>query len=475
MQTTRFRSVLLRVLLSLVVLIGLAPSLSQPAQAQSNAPRFWAVAAPFPTVADGITLKALQNFWQGNAEALASVSNNGAEPTLFLTDESLAALTSLLGEPSNDAVIQVVAPEDLLAAAWEARPASLAVLPFDQLESRWKLLQVDGVNLFDKQADVSKYPLRTDGSANRDVNQMAVVAMTGVTALVRGTAVQMEKKGVLYPGAKIRDWLRSADIAHISNEVSFWDQCPRPTFNDGVTMCSNPKYLELLQDVGTDVIELTGNHLWDRGVQNLSSTLKIYDDLKWPYFGGGKTAATALDPAFFEVGGNKIAFVGCNWFGSNWATDTKPGSARCGAKNPRSLDLIVPLIQQLKSEGYLVIATLQYLELYNYKASVQQVKDFHALRDAGAVVVNGSQGHHAQGFDVDANGFVHYGTGNLFFGDQAGVGTHQSFVDRHVFYNGRYLGVDLRTAYIEDYSQPVPMLPPARAKLLSTLFAASGY
>ena len=471
----KIRSASLRLLVSLVVLMGLVPATAQLTRAQSTGARFWAVAVPFPTVADDISLKALQSFWQGHADALSSVSNNGAEPTLFLTDESLAALTAVLGQPSNDALIQVVAADDLLTTTWEQRPASLAVLPFDQLEARWKPLNVDGVNLFDKLADVSNYPLRTDGPANRDVNKMAVVAMTGVTALVRGTAVQMEKKGVLYPGAKIRDWLRSADIAHISNEVSFWDQCPKPTFNDGVTMCSNPKYLELLQDVGTDVIELTGNHLWDRGAQYLSSTLKIYEDLKWPYFGGGKTAATALDPAFFEVGGNKIAFVGCNWFGSDWATDTKPGSARCGAKNPHSLDLIVPLIQKLKAQGYIVIATLQYLEIYDYVASAQQVKDFAALRDAGAVVVNGSQGHHAQGFNVEANGFIHYGTGNLFFGDQAGAGTHQSFVDRHVFYNGRYLGVDLRTAYIEDYSQPVPMLPPARAKLLSTLFAASGY
>ncbi len=97
------------------------------------------------------------------------------------------------------------------------------------------------------------------------------------------------------------------------------------------------------------------------------------------------------------------------------------------------------------------------------------------MRQAGAVIVNGSQGHHAQGFDVNAQGFLHYGIGNLFFGDQAGVGTHQTFVDRHVFYNGQYLGVDLRTAFIVDDSQPVPMSADARATLLRKLFDVSGY
>jgi poly-gamma-glutamate synthesis protein (capsule biosynthesis protein) len=281
----------------------------------------------------------------------------------------------------------------------------------------------------------------------------------------------MEKKGITYPGEKIRDWLKSADIAHISNEVSFWDKCPNPTFNDGTTMCSKPEYIELLKYVGTDIIELTGNHLWDRGAQHLNTTLDMYDAMGWVYFGGGRTAATALDPVKYDLNGSKIAFVGCNWFGSDWADDTRAGSARCGNTRPRDLSLIVPLIKKLKGEGFMVIACIQYQEFYDYAPQNGQERDFKALRDAGAVIVNGSQGHHAQGFDVNAQGFIHYGTGNLFFGDQAGVGTHQSFVDRHTFYNGRYLGVELKTALIRDNSQPVPMTPKERASLLGTLFA----
>jgi poly-gamma-glutamate synthesis protein (capsule biosynthesis protein) len=444
-------------------------------QAQSNDRRFFAVAAPFPTVADAIGFDQLKAFWAGDANALRSISNNDSPPTLFLTEESRDAMASLFGKPDPNARFLVVTPDKLLAATWDARPASFAVLPFDRLEARWKLLHVDGINLFDKQADVSRYPLALPGPSNRDVNKMAVVAMTGVTALVRGTAVKMEENGVLYPGEKIRDWLRSADVAHISNEVSFWDGCPKPRFHSGTVMCSDPKYIELLKDVGADVIELSGNHLWDRGWQNLSTTLKMYEDLGWQYFAGGRNAATALNPARFEINGNRVAFVGCNWFGANWATETRPGSARCGAQNPRAFDLIMPVIQQLAAEGYLVLVGIQYAEFYSYAATLQQVRDFDVLREAGAVVVNGSQGHNVQGFDVDEKGFIHYGTGNLFFGDQLGPGTHQTFVDRHVFYDGKYLGADLRSAFIVDSAQPVPMNEQDRAALLRILFRASGY
>ena len=457
--------------------------------------RTYAVAAPFPTVADSITMQGLIDFWKGNIDALDSLTNDGSQPTLFVDPDTRAALVQIMGEPSEQTPIQLVEARDLVATTWGARPGSFAILPFDQLEARWKLIWLDGMNLFEKQLDASSYPLtlyvrahlRTQAdqalaaqlptTTNRDVSKLAVVAMTGVTALVRGTAVMMERKGITYPAQLIRDWMVTADVRHISNEVSFWDNCPSPTFNDGTSMCSNPKYIDLLKYVGANLIELSGNHLWDKGIDHLQTTIEMYDALGWPYFAGGATYTDSLKAVTMTVAGNNLAFVGCNWFGSDWATPNNDlaGSALCGSDNPHDLDLITPTIQSLAERGYLVIATLQYAEFYTYGPTAQQEADFKALRDAGAVVVNGSQGHHVQGFDVSASGFIHYGTGNLFFGDQEGVGTHQTFVDRHAFYDGRYLGTDLRSAYIENYSQPRPLNPDERAKLLKTLFAATDY
>jgi poly-gamma-glutamate synthesis protein (capsule biosynthesis protein) len=439
--------------------------------AQTNS-RFYAVVAPFNTIADEISFDALNFFWQGDANALKPISNESKALSITLDEETRGAMTALMGEPKN-ARIRVVNANDVANTVWRERSASLAILPFDKLDHRLKLLRVNGLNLFEKNIDVSAYPLRASGAPNRDPNKMLVVAMTGVTALVRGTAVKMEQKGVAYPAARIRDWLRNADIAHISNEVSFWDKCPKPSFLSGVVMCSDPKYIELLKDVGTDIIELTGNHLWDRGWQNLNTTIDVYESLGWEIVGGGRNDKVALRPLKYDLYGNKIAFVGCNWFGNNWATETKPGSARCGSKSPRDLDLITAEIRRLRGEGFLVIAMIQYGEFYTYNAPIQQQRDFNTLREAGAIIVNGSQGHHAQGFAINDKGFIHYGVGNLFFGDQSALGARQTFVDRHVFYDGKYLGVDLRTAFILDSSQPVPMNETDRAKLLRTLFVVS--
>jgi poly-gamma-glutamate synthesis protein (capsule biosynthesis protein) len=101
--------------------------------------------------------------------------------------------------------------------------------------------------------------------------------MTGVTAMSRDFAVAMDTNGVLFPAEKIKDWFATSDIVHISNEVSFWKDCPpQPTVNRSV-FCSDPKYWELLTSIGTNVIELTGNHLNDYGWEPLSYTLGIYE------------------------------------------------------------------------------------------------------------------------------------------------------------------------------------------------------
>ena len=51
------------------------------------------------------------------------------------------------------------------------------------------------------------------------------------------------------------------------------------------------------------------------------------------------------------------------------------------------------------------------------------------------------------------------------------LGTRQEFVDRLVFYDGRLVSVDLRTALLEDYCRPRPMSPEERRDFLAMIFA----
>ena len=133
-------------------------------------------------------------------------------------------------------------------------------------------------------------------------------------------------------------------------------------------------------------------------------------------------------------------------------------------------------IARLRAEGYLPIATFQHFEYYTYRAQPNQERDFRRVAEAGALIVSGSQAHQPQALEFHAGALIHYGLGNLFF-DQYEVSqaTRQGFIDRHVFYDGRYLGIELLTILFVDYARARPMTAAEQAELYGSVFAASGW
>lgn len=443
----------------------------------------YVLVAPFPTVMDGVSSADLISAWQSGS----SLTGNG-QP-LLMAESTLRALTYLWGEPASGAV-RSVPSDQIMPAAW-THPFSPAIIPFEDIQPKWKVLTVDGRSPIRKEFDANQYPLKVTfemtgasfelPASNRDAAKLATVVLTGVTAMVRATAFTMELKGVTNPGELIRDWLANADVAHISNEVPFDVHCPLPTPGyKNFILCSDPKYIELLKYVGVDIVELTGDHFADRGVQAMLDTLALYKQNNIPYYGGGANQEEARKPVLMEVNGNKIAFLGCNGKVSYEfvkATDIQPGAADC------DYEFFTRRIKNLSSEGYMVVFTFQHEECYHSGPCYMHEEGFHAVADAGATVVSGSQAHYPHLMEFRGDSFIHFGLGNLFF-DQMTYElpdgsvideTRREFIDRHVFYDGRYLGVELLTAMLEDFSRPRPMNERERTQFLSEYFAYSGW
>lgn len=437
----------------------------------------YVVAAPFATLEDGITLDQLKALWSG----VSSVDQK-----LIVSTENSILFEQLWGKPGPR--VEIVNDDELLDTLWEQRP-SLTIMPFHKLTPDLKVLRLDGSSPLDPDFSAETYPLIveigldgeqealaafigawSDKKKNFDPGKLTSVAMTGVTALVRATATQMEIDGILAPAADVGPVLRGADIAHISNEVSFSADCPEPNPVGGTSFCSQDEYFALLEEVGTDVIELTGNHLNDWGADNVLRTIDMYEAAGMDYFGGGRDAGDAQRAALIDHNGNHIALVGCNFFGPSyaWASETTAGSRAC---DPAFYEQI----KWLDGEGFVVIATQQYTEYYQYPPTPDQQADFRAIADAGAAAVSGSQGHHAQGFDFHNGAFIHYGLGNLFFDQMDMLGTRQAFVDIYNIYDGRLINVDLWTGLIENYFLPREMTTAERQQALQSVFEASDW
>lgn len=413
---------------------------------------------------------------------------------LLLSKHTLETIERLWG-PSDQDCVKITDPDELSDALWVARDA-VAILPFDMIEPAHKILSVDGVDPLSDEFHQTDYPLvfyfyyqvaqgfqinlnDEQYLTNFDPSKLSSIALTGVTALVRDTANIMENLGVTYPAGDIQDILVSADITHINNEVPFAEDCPTPEpYQVSLRFCSADRYIQLLEAVGADVIELSGDHFGDWGSEAMFHTLNLYQQKGWALYGGGKTLADGLAPVFITHNGNRFAFIGCNAKGIDryaTATENNPGAAQC------NFAYMISEISRLKSEGYIVIATMQHEEIDRFGSIALQQYDFRRLAEAGAVIVSGSQSHHPQAIEYTGSSFIHYGLGNLFFDQwhlaqvnpKDHINKDKSFIDLHYFYNGKYIGTRLVTLQFIDNARPRPMTLEERTAFLNEVFIYS--
>ena len=348
----------------------------------------FAAATRFDTVDPVIRWTDLRANWAGRVMTYT---------TIAVLSDTLPALTQVLG-PAGSVVAGVATVDELVERAWQDRTTAV-ILPFEQLVPRLAVLAIDGqtpienVNHFDP----SRYPLvaatyarvnATDSAdqalaeqvlaalptGNRDPNKLTVIAMTGVTAMCRQTAAQMDRLGPAWPAEVVGPELASADITHISNEVPFVPTCVANTDPDNFNFCSKPEYMATLEASGADIIGLTGNHQNDFGRENANVSLDIYEKAGLPLYGGGRNKEAAFTPLVITHNGNRLAFLGANSYGPKmaWATDTEPGAAEF------DLAMLSYLIRQLKEEDKadVVLAELQYQESYDTQPLADQRQDF---------------------------------------------------------------------------------------------------
>jgi Bacterial capsule synthesis protein PGA_cap len=434
----------------------------------------YVLAGAFPVIEDGVRAESISAAWRGEW------SPEFKGHTLLVSPETAVEFRELWGQEAEHKV--QVEEGDLLELVWEDQ-SLWAIIPFEELEPRWKVLRVGELSPLDDDFDADAYSLTvssgwqplcdedTETKRNRDENKISSVVMSGTTAMVRVLAFQMEEKGISYPAEEIQDLLSGVDVLHVSNEVPMFDGCPPAVpLREEQRFCSSPEYLALFDKLGVDVVELTGNHILDWGVDAFVETLALYDENDLPFYGGGKTAEAGQQPYFVEHNGNRLAFIGCNAAGPEnvLATDEQPGAAPC------DIEWLAKTVGQLRNDGYLPIVTFQHFELEDYQPVSKQRVDMLRIAREGAVVVSGSQAHYPQAMTFVDVTFVHYGLGNFLF-DQMFDGNRQGFLDRHIFYDGEYISTELMTIILEDGAQPRPMNLAERKALLEAVFEKSNW
>lgn len=442
--------------------------------------RYYAVVAPFATAQDEIALAEIRARWQGQGAG-----------EIFVTADAAGMLADQFGSFRRPAV-----SAGQLLTQLEANRQAVGILAFDQLDPRFKVLAVDGMNLLSNQLDPADYPLAVaisvDGKAerlvadllqplveptNRNKQQLTTLLMTGVTAMARGTAAAIERNNLTYPAEIISATLAAADITHVSNEIPFLADCVVNNSPNNLTMCSHNSYWAALAAIGTDVVGLSGNHVNDFGREGARRSLQFYREQKIAIYGSGLTIDEACAPLLWEHNGNTFAFIAALAFGPEfaWVTNTQPGACYYYEHKERLLGAIAQLAQKVD----VVAVELQYEESYQAYPLPGQVREFRELRAAGADLVTGVQSHVPQALEpygpdaVGGNGMIVYGLGNLFFDQMWSWETRTELYARHTVYQGRLINTEILTGVLEDFAQPRWATLAERTEILNRIFSAA--
>lgn len=299
-------------------------------------------------------------------------------------------------------------------------------------------------------------------------------AQTGVTALSRGMNAKLAEVGdPKYFSSSLAPLLSSFDLTHTSNESSF------SPFASSANICSDPRFLDTLLDIGLDIVELTGNHNVDCGDDSALSTIDSYREKGISLVGGGKSATEAAVPLNIDQKNTSITFLAYNESTGGATLDDTPGANQYSEENA------VAEISAAKSRGDFVIVDVQYYECSMYVSDVEdstcdfanssagdQIGFFRHLIDLGADLVVGTSAHQPQTFELYGNGAIYYGLGNLFFDQSWWPGTSRSLILAHYFYDGHLLQTKILPTAYDSALQPHLLDAETSAWFLSRLASA---
>lgn len=358
----------------------------------------------------------------------------------------------------------VIALAPLLGTRGTGR-ATWAIIPAHEVTPDRGIVSVDG-----------KHPLADDVlvgevcapniTRNIDPAKLTTLVMSGTTAMTGRTAERIDTHGIADITAHIAPFFQSADLVHVSNEVSFVKKCKPRTGQDTLIFCSRDRYIALLETLHASIIELTGSHLTDYGDRPLARTIAMYEARGWAWFGGGRTQVEATAPRFVEHHGNRLAFVGCNAVNA-WVRHLSRGLGTAACDWAR----MKWQLQDLRRRGFFPIATVQHRELRDHAPPPDLVRDLRGLAEAGARFVLGSQAHVAHPWDVHHGAYLHYGPGNLLFA-QYRPRQREASVDKLFIYDNRLLAV--AHIYVRtEHGQPRPLDDRERTAFLAALARAA--
>lgn len=210
--------------------------------------------------------------------------------------------------------------------------------------------------------------------------------------------------------------MRNADIMCLNNEFTY-SNGGSPLENKAYTFRANPSRVEILKELGVDIVSLANNHAYDYGEQSLVDTMAVLNQAGIKYVGAGHNIEEAMSPVYFEIQGKTIAYVAASraekYRLTPQATEDEPGILLC-----YDTELFIQAIKEAKQNAEYVIAYVHWGTEYSYELEEVQLITGKEYLDAGADIVIGAHPHCLQGIEYYEGKPIVYSLGNFWFNDK---------------------------------------------------------
>ena len=287
--------------------------------------------------------------------------------------------------------------------------------------------QEESVHISDSTDDTDVFPDKED---NSDINNDEAVSETSKTAAsvtlsfagdVHFSELVLQnydKNGILaIVDDEMLSHMQKSDLFMLNHEFVFSNRGEAMEDKE-YTLKNDPKYVNILQELGTDVVGIANNHILDFGQEAFLDTLDTLDGANIPYAGGGRNLSEASAPVVQTINGQTFAIFAAirvspsaNWYA---------GKNHPGILQTYDATTLNKEIEDANGKYDHVIVFVHWgverVEIpEDYQRSLAK-----GYIDAGADLIIGAHPHVLQGFEYYKGVPICYSLGNYLFGNRTG-------------------------------------------------------
>lgn len=265
----------------------------------------------------------------------------------------------------------------------------------------------------------TEFPIENEEPGEDELNNSPVtLSFAGDVYFSEYSLASYDKKGIsAYADEEMLSLMNNSDLFMLNHEFSF-SLRGEPMEDKQYTLRTDPKYVKILQELGTDVVTLANNHVLDFGRTAFSDTLDTLKQAEISYVGAGNNYQEAISPVVRTIQGQSFAIFAATRVSPS--ADWYAGNKKAGVLqtyDPKGLNAAISEAEGIYDH---TIVFLHWGIERNEIPEDYQRTLAKGYIDAGADLVIGCHPHVLQGFEYYQGVPIVYSLGNYLFGNRTG-------------------------------------------------------